>query len=129
MSADIYANMRLTAWREALRVFAIQTVVVLVVVAISAVIWGRQSGLGMLIGAAIALLANAYLVISLLLRPMPLKIGSVMFSWLVRVVLFVGLLWIAMRAKIVPPLSLIAGMFSVIVSHWMVVTFWLSGRR
>jgi F0F1-type ATP synthase assembly protein I len=130
MSGDIYANLRMAAWREALRVLAIQAIALVLVAAFCALVWGKSFGLGALIGAGIGLLANVYLAIALLGKPLLSgKPSNVLVSWLVKVVLTLSLLWIAMRAKIVPPPSLIAGLFGTIVAHWLAVTFWLSGRR
>jgi F0F1-type ATP synthase assembly protein I len=130
MSGDIYANLRLAAWREALRVLAIQAAAMVVVALVCAMIWGARVGLGALIGAGIGLLANAYLAIALLGKPLlRQKAGNVQLNWLIKVVLTLSLLWIAMRSKIVPPPSLIGGLFASIVAHWFAVTFWLNGRR
>jgi F0F1-type ATP synthase assembly protein I len=130
MSADVYANMRVAAWRDALRVLAVQAAAVIVVAGLGSAIWGWRTGLGALIGAAIGLLANAYLAVALLGKPLLSgKPSSVVISWLIRVGLTLSLLIIAMRANFVPPLSLIAGLAMVSLAQWLAVSFWLSGRR
>ena len=85
--------------------------------------------MGVLIGSAIGLIANVYVAVALLGRPLLQgKAGSVLISWMVKVVLTLSLLWIALRAQIAPPPSLIAGLFGAIVAHWLAVTFWLRKR-
>lgn len=129
VNTDIYANLRLAAWRDAVRVLAIQAVA-LVLVTAGGLIWGRQIALGVLIGAAIGLFANAYLAIALLGKPLLTgRFGDVRVSWLIKIALSVSLLWIAMRAKIVPPPSLVAGLFATMVAQWVAVSFWLRGHR
>jgi len=130
MSADIYANLRMAAWRDALRVLAVQAAALVVVAVVGAVIWDKQVGLGALIGAGIGLLANVYLAVALLGKPLLSgKPGSVLLSWLIRVGLTLSLLIIAMRANVAPPLSLIAGLAMMSLAHWLTVSFWLRGRR
>jgi F0F1-type ATP synthase assembly protein I len=127
---DIYANLRLAAWREALNVLAIQAATILVVAVVSLVGWGKLVGLGALIGGAIGLLANAYLAIALLGKPLLRgRAGDVRVGWTIKVVLTLSLLWIAMRAKIVPPPSLVVGYVGTIVAHWLAGMFWLRDRR
>ena len=129
MAADPFANLRLAAWRDALRVLAIQAVA-LVLATICGFAWSKQTALGVLTGAGIGLLANAYLAIALLGKPLLTgKFGDVRVGWSIKVILTLSLLWIAMRAKFAPPPSLIAGLFSTIVAQWLAVSFWLSGRR
>ena len=130
MHADIYANLRLAAWRDALRVLAIQSVSLVIMSAATTLGWGVQAGLGVLIGAGIGLFANAYLAVVLLGRPLLQgRPADVMLSWLIKVVLTLSLLWVAMRAHIVPPLSLMVGLFGVMVAHWSAGMFWLRGFR
>lgn len=130
MSADTFANLRLAAWRDALRVLIAQFAALAILWLAAALGWGVKAGLGALIGAGIGLLANAYLAFALVGRSVLTgKPGNVILSWLIKVALTLSLLWIAMRVKIVPPLSLIAGLFGSMVAHWCAVTFWLSGRR
>jgi len=130
MGADIYANLRLAAWRQALRVLAIQSAALVIITLIGVLIWNLQVGLGALAGAGIGLLANVYLAVALLGKPLLSgKPSNVLVSWLVKVVLTLSLLWIAMRANFAPPPSLIAGLFGTIVAHWLAVTFWLNDRR
>lgn len=129
MHADSYANLRLAAWRDALRVLAIQAMA-LVIVSVSGLAWSKQVALGVLIGAAIGLLANAYLAFALLGKPLLTgKFGDVRVGWMVKVMLTIGLLWAAMQLKIAPPPSLIAGLFATMVAQWLAVSFWLRGRR
>jgi hypothetical protein len=130
MNADIFANLRLAAWRDALRVLAVQLAAFVIGSAIATVGWGVSAGLGVLIGAGIGLLANAYTAIALLGRPLARQqAGGVLIGWLVRVGLIVSLTLIAMRAQIVPPLALILGLATISVAHWLAVSFWLNGRR
>jgi len=130
MSQDPYAKLRLAAWRDALRVLAIQALAMTLVGLMGWMAWDERVGLGALIGAAIGLFANVYSAIALLGKPLAQQqAGGVLVSWLVRVGLTVSLLIVAMRAKFVPPLSLIAGLGVVIIAHWIAVSFWLSGRR
>jgi F0F1-type ATP synthase assembly protein I len=104
--------------------------IALVLATIGGVFFSRQTALGVLIGAGIGLLANAYLAVALLGKPLLTgKFGDVRVGWLIKVVLTLSLLWIAMQAKIVPPPSLIAGLFSTILAQWLAVSFWLSNRR
>jgi len=127
--ADIFANLRLAAWRDALRVLAIQAFA-LVIVSVIGLAWGTQIALGVLIGAAIGLLANAYLAFALLGKPLLTgKFGDVRLGWVVKVMLTIGLLWAAMQTKIAPPPSLIAGLFATMLAQWLAVSFWLRGRR
>jgi len=119
----------LAAWRDALRVLAIQATA-LVIVSVSGLAWSKQIALGVLIGAGIGLMANAYSAVALLGKPLARQqASSVLISWLVRVGLILSLTLIAMRAKIVPPVALILGLVTVSVAQWLAVSFWLSGRR
>jgi len=130
MSQDPYAKLRLAAWRDALRVLAIQALAMLLIGIVCALIWGRLAALGAAIGAGIGLIANVYSAIALLGKPLARQQASgVLVSWLVRVGLIVSLLIIAMRMKVVPPLSLIVGLATISLAHWVAVSFWLSGRR
>jgi hypothetical protein len=130
MSADIYANLRKAAWREALKVLAIQAAAVLLIFAVSTLIWGRQVGLGAVVGAGIGLTANVYLAIALLGKPLLSgKPSNMVVNWLIRVGLTLSLLIFAMRANLGPPLSLIAGLAMMSLTHWLAVSFWLRGRR
>jgi F0F1-type ATP synthase assembly protein I len=111
-----------------LRILAIQAVA-LVLVAVGGLLWSGQVALGALIGAAIGLLANAYLAFAMVGKPLLTgRFGDVRMSWLIKVVLTLSLLWIAMQANIVPPPSLIAGLFATLVAQWLAVSFWLRGR-
>lgn len=122
--------MRLAAWRDALRVLAAQFAALVVAALVAAAIFGWQAGLGVTIGASIALLANAYLAIAMLGKPLLTgKPGSMMLNWLVKAGLIIGLVTIALKLRIAPPLALIAGLAAVSLAHWIAVTFWLSGRR
>jgi len=128
--ADIFANLRLAAWRDALRVLGVQLAALVMATAVTAAVFGRDAGIGTLIGAAIALLANAYLAVAMLGKPLLTgKPGSVMLSWLIKAGLIVGLVTIALKLRIAPPLALIAGMAVVTLAHWIAVSFWLSGNR
>jgi hypothetical protein len=130
MSADIYANLRQAAWRDALQVLAIQAAAVLLVFVVSTLIWGRQIGLGAVMGAGIGLTANVYLAIALLGKPLLSgKPSNMVLNWLIRVGLTLSLLIFAMRANLGPPLSLIAGLAMMSLAHWLAVSFWLRGRR
>lgn len=130
MTTDPYANLRLAAWRDALKVLAVQLIAMLIAAAIAAIAGNANFGLGVLIGAGIGILSNAYLAVALLGKPLLTgKPGNVLFSWLIRVGLTVSLLFIVMRAGFVPPASLIAGLAIVFLAHWLAVSFWLSGRR
>jgi hypothetical protein len=130
MSVDPYAKMRVAAWREAVRVLLIQSMAILLIATTTMVALSGRAGLGVLLGGGIGLIANVYLAISLLGKPLLTQQASnILVSWLVKVVMTLSLLWIAMSAKIVPPLSLIAGLFGAMVAHWLAVMFWLSGRR
>lgn len=130
MHADIFANLRLAAWRDALRVLGVQLAALVMATAVTAAVFGRDAGIGTLIGAAIALLANAYLAVAMLGKPLLTgKPGSVMLSWLIKAGLIVGLVTIALKLRIAPPLALIAGMAVVTLAHWIAVSFWLSGNR
>jgi hypothetical protein len=101
----------------------------LVLATIGGLAFSPQTALGILIGAAIGLLANAYLAFALIGKPMLTgKFGDVRVGWLIKVVLTLSLLWIAMQSKIASPPSLIAGLFSTIFAQWLAVSFWL-GRR
>ena len=125
MPADPFANLRLAAWRDALRVLAIQAVA-LVLATIGGLAFSRQTALGVLIGAAIGILANAYLAVVLLGKPLLTGIfGDVRVGWLIKVVLTMSLLWVAMRTKVAPPPALVAGLFSTILAQWLAVSFWL----
>ncbi len=125
MPADRFANLRLAAWRDALRVLAIQAIA-LVFATIAGLFFSRQTALGVLIGGAIGLLGNAYLAIVMLGKPLLTGIfGDVRVGWTIKVVVTLSLLWIAMQAKIVPPPSLVAGLFSTILAQWLAVSFWL----
>lgn len=99
-------------------------------VSLGALPWGRPAALSALIGAAIGLLANAYLAFAtvgkLLLTGKP---SNMWLSWLIRVALVVSLVLIAMRSTWVVPASLVAGLAAVMVAHWLTVSFWLNGRR
>ena len=129
MTADPFANLRLAAWRDALRVLAIQAVA-LVLATIGGLAFSPQTALGVLIGAAIGLLANAYLAFALIGKPlMTGKFGDVRIGWLIKVVMTLGLLWVAMQSKVASPPSLIAGLVATIFAQWLAVSFWLSGRR
>jgi len=126
--ADQFANLRLAAWRDALRLLAIQAVA-LVLATVAGLALSKQVALGVLIGAAIGLLANAFLAVVLVGKPLFTgRFSDVRVGWLIKVVLTLSLLWIAMQAKIVPPPSLIAGLFSTILAQWLAVSFWLSNR-
>ena len=128
MPADQFANLRLAAWRDALRLLAIQAVA-LVLATVAGLALSKQVALGVLIGAAIGLLANAFLAVVLVGKPLFTgRFSDVRVGWLIKVVLTLSLLWIAMQAKIVPPPSLIAGLFSTILAQWLAVSFWLSNR-
>jgi len=130
MSADIYANLRMAAWREALGVLALQALALVIVALVCTLVWGKQVGLGVLIGAGIGLLANVYLAIALLGKPLLLgRPSSVLVSWLIRVGLTLSLLIVAMRTNFVPPLSMIAGLATMSLVHWLAVSFWLRGHR
>ena len=125
MPADHFANLRLAAWRDALRVLVIQAIA-LVLATIVGLAFSRQTALGVLIGAASGLLANAYLAIVLLGKPLLTgKFGDVRVGWVIKVVLTLSLLWIAMQSKVAPPPALIAGLFSTIFAQWLAVSFWL----
>jgi F0F1-type ATP synthase assembly protein I len=129
MTGDPFANLRLAAWRDALRVLGIQFGALILVAVIAAVGWGTNVGLGALIGAAIGLLANAFFAVALLGKPLLTgKPGDVRVSWVIKVVLTLSLLWIAMQAKIVPPPSVVAGLTATMMAQWLAVSFWL-GRR
>jgi F0F1-type ATP synthase assembly protein I len=127
MSVDIYANLRMAGWREALRLLAVQFAGLVIVALVAMLGWGARAGLGAVMGATIGLLANVYLAVALLGKP--LLMTNVLLTWFVKVTLTLSLLWIALRANFVPPLSLLAGLFGAIAAHWLVVTFWFSGRR
>jgi hypothetical protein len=130
MNADMYANLRLAAWRDALKVLAAQALAMVAIAAIAWLGWGIEAALGVFVGAAIGLIANVYLALALLGKPLLSgKPGSVIVSWLIRVGLTVGLLIVAMRAQIAPPLALIVGLAAISLAHWLAVSFWLSGRR
>lgn len=130
MHADSYANLRLAAWRDALRVLGLQFAALMLATLGAAAIFGLQAGVGTMIGAAIALLANAYLAIAMLGKPLLTgKPGSVVLSWLIKAGLIIGLTTIALKLRFAPPLALIAGLAAVSLAHWIAVTFWLSGRR
>ena len=129
MSADVYANMRMASWREALRVLAIQFAALVLVTVVAIVCWNAKAGLGALIGAGIVLIANAYFAIALLGKPLLTGVfGDVRVSWTIKVGITLGLLWVAMRANIVHPASLIAGLVSTMAAQWLAVSFWLSRR-
>jgi hypothetical protein len=130
MTTDPYANLRLAAWRDALKVLAVQLIAMLIAAVLAAIVGNANFGLGVLIGAGIGILSNAYLAVALLGKPLLTgKPGNVLFSWLIRVGLTVSLLFIVMRAGYVPPASLIAGLAMVFLAHWLAVSFWLRGRR
>jgi F0F1-type ATP synthase assembly protein I len=130
MSANNFANLRLAAWREALRVLAVQTIAMLALGGVATVVWDVQAGLGALIGAGIGLLANAYFAFALVGKPLLTgRSGDVLLSWAIKVMLTLGLLWIAMRTKIAAPPALVAGYAGSLVAHWMAGMFWLRGHR
>jgi F0F1-type ATP synthase assembly protein I len=130
MNADIYANLRMASWREALRVLAVQAFSIVVVAILATLIWNARVGLGAAIGAGIGVLANSYFAIALLGKPLLTgKPSDIRLNWIVKVVLTLSLLWIAMRAKIVPPPSLVAGLFATMVAQWLAVVLWLGKRR
>ena len=108
MSADPYAKLRMAAWRDALRVLAIQAIA-LATTATAGLFVSPKVALGVLIGGAIGLIGNAYLAVALLGKPLLTgKYGDVRVGWMIKVFLTLSLLWVAMQAKLVPPPSLIA---------------------
>lgn len=130
MSADRFANLRGAAWRDALRVLAIQALAAAVVFLAATVGWNARVGFGALIGAGIGLLANAYLALALLGKPLLTgKPSSILLSWLVRAGLTAGLLLIVLRMKRVPPISLITGLVAIYAAHWWAVSFGIRGSR
>jgi ATP synthase I chain len=130
MNVDKYANLRLAAWRDALQVLAFQFAASIAAAIIGMFGWNPKVGLGALIGAGIGLIANVYLAVAMLGKPLARQQpGSVMINWLVRVGLILSLVIIVMRANFVPPLAVIIGLAVVSLAHWIAVSFWLSGRR
>jgi F0F1-type ATP synthase assembly protein I len=126
MNADIYANLRLAAWRDALRVLFIQLMALVIVSVVAAVGWGIKPGLGALIGAGIGLIANAYFAVALLWKPLLTGVfGDVRMTWSIKVALTLALMWIAMRANIAPPPAIVAGFVGTMVAQWLAVSFWL----
>ena len=125
---DRFAKLRQVAWRDAMRVLGLQAAA-LVLATLAGLFWGKHIALGVLIGAAIGLLANAYLAFALLGKPLLTgRFGDVRFGWFVKVMLTIGLLWLAMRTRIAPPPAFIAGLFATMVAQWLAVSFWLRGR-
>ena len=102
----------------------------LVVVTSAGLLWSKAHAIGALIGAAIGLVANAYMAISMLGKPMLTGVFSdVRVSWTIKVVMTVALLWVAMRANVSPPPAIVAGFFATLFVQWLAVSFWLLGRR
>lgn len=130
VTLDPHARLRAAEWRDARRVLLGQMAALLLIVVATTVGWGGTAGLGALLGAGIGVLANVYLAVALLGKPLARrKAGNVLISWFVKVMLTLSLLLLVMRMKIVPPPAIIAGLVSAIVGHWVAVSFRFSGRR
>jgi len=103
--------------------------IALVLATIGGLFFSPQTALGVFVGAAIGLLANAYLAFALIGKPLLTgKYGDVRVGWLIKVVVTLSLMWVAMQSKVASPPSLIAGLVATIFAQWLAVSFWLRRR-
>lgn len=86
---------------------------------------GWRVGCSVLVGSSIGWAATAYIVFVLIkhsLRPArPATVLSLYGNWFVKTALVMGLLLVALRSKALLPPAILLGLFSSLVTYWLVV--------
>ncbi len=84
---------------------------------------GRRWAYSILAGAGIGLLTTAYLLFVMIKHSlMPTKsatLFSVLFAWLIKTILAVGLLMVALRSRMLLPLAVILGLSGSLLAYWL----------
>jgi ATP synthase protein I len=109
MSASILAANR----RQAVQVLTWQTLSVLGVAAICAVLWGAKQGLSIMAGGGVGVVSSAYMAFALL-RPRAdasaSRIAMGFFvGWVIKVLVTIALLWIVFRSQMFAPFTVVLG--------------------
>ncbi|HEX2585716.1 MAG TPA: ATP synthase subunit I [Steroidobacteraceae bacterium] len=102
---------------------------------LAAVIFGllvsQRWGWSVLVGAGIGLLATSYLVLVMVKHVLnvtkPATLFTVLITWLIKVMLVVGLLLIAFRSASLVPLAIIIGLTGSLVAYWFSVFLFARG--
>jgi F0F1-type ATP synthase assembly protein I len=93
---------------------------------VSYVLAGGHAALAASVGGGIGVATTVYLAFALLRAGMAGRADrfgiGLLVTWVVKVVLTLGLLVAAFRAKL-PPLPLLVGLFGTMVAYWLKVTF------
>lgn len=110
------------SWREVRPVLLWQLAGIAVLAVAFAAALGARAGWSALVGSGIGFLSIAYLMVALLkssLRPGVMgSMAGIFASWLIKVVLTLGLLAIALRLRALP-LPLMAGLSGSMLAYWL----------
>jgi len=105
-------------------------------VVVSALAFGllinRQWGWSVLTGAGIGLVATSYVVLVMVKHVLnvtkPATLFTVLITWLIKVMLVVGLLLIALRSPLLTPLAVILGLVGSLMAYWLSMILVSTGK-
>jgi F0F1-type ATP synthase assembly protein I len=87
------------------------------------VLWGAKSGWSVLTGGGIGIVSTGYMAFALLRQRADASAAQVALSffvgWVIKILLTIGLLWLAFRSQVMAPLSLIAGFGVTLFAFWL----------
>ena len=126
VNADIFANLRLAAWRDAIKVLALQLAALVIVSVVATVGWDAKTGWSVAAGGGVGMMSAAYMAFALLRSNTgtSARRAAVGFfvGWAIKTVMTIALLWMAFRSKAFSPPALLAGFAASFLAYWLVGT-------
>jgi hypothetical protein len=118
--------------QQALRILMWQSGWMVLAAVISGLLISQRWGWSVLVGAGIGVVATAYLAFVMVKHVLnvtkPATLFTVLITWLIKVMLVVGLLLIALRSPVLAPLAVILGLGSSLAVYWLCVVLLSAGR-
>lgn len=109
--------------RQALQMTLWQALSALALAVMCCVLWGAKSGWSVLTGGGIGIVSTGYMAFALLRQRVDASAAQVALSffvgWVIKILLTIGLLWLAFRSQVMAPLSLIAGFGVTLFAFWL----------
>ena len=113
--------------QHAFRILAWQVAWTVLAAVIFGLVISQRWGWSVLVGAGIGLLATAYLMFVMVKHVLnvtkPATLFTVLITWLVKVMLVVGLLLIAFRSPRFVPLAVMLGLGGSLTTYWCAAFF------
>jgi len=118
--------------QQALRILMWQSGWVVLAAAAFGLLINQRWAWSVLAGAGIGLVATSYLVLVIVKHVLnvtrPATLFTVLITWLIKVMLVVGLLLIALRSPMLTPLPVILGLGGSLLAYWLCMVLVSAGK-